>query len=364
MLDAAHSNRPERRSALIAHELSRLNINIVTLSEVRFPGEGSLQEHGTGYTLFWSGKPTTEESLSGVGLMISTSIASRLVNLPTGYSDHIMFMRLPLKNKRYPMLFSVSTPTLRAEPTEKNKFYSDLRSCLQSTPADDKVIILGDFNAIVGQDTDSWKGVLGRHGVGNYNDNGRLLLELCTEEQFVITNTIFYQKDGLKTTWIHPQSKHWILIDYVLVYKHDLKDIIHTKVMPSAECHTDHRLVHCKLRLHFKPEQPKKKFNLNKLQLADVRDDFQAGLPSKFENSDCQEDTSPESLWEQLKSAILQTSEEVPRFTTKKNKDWFDENNQEIQELLAKKRSPSPPGSAVMSCEEGCLPSHFQHPPA
>ena len=25
---------------------------------------------------------------------------------------------------------------------------------------------------------------------------------------------------------------------------------------------------------------------------------------------------------------------------------------------------PSPPGSAIMSCEEGCLPSHLQHPPA
>ena len=53
MLDRADSCRPERRSALIAHELSRLNIDIAALSEVRFSGEGSLQEHGAGYTLYW-----------------------------------------------------------------------------------------------------------------------------------------------------------------------------------------------------------------------------------------------------------------------------------------------------------------------
>ena len=35
MLDNADSSCPERRSALVAHELSRLNIDITALSEVR-----------------------------------------------------------------------------------------------------------------------------------------------------------------------------------------------------------------------------------------------------------------------------------------------------------------------------------------
>ena len=36
---------------------------------------------------------------------------------------------------------------LQEDPTEKNKFYSDLRSRLRSTPANDKVVILDDLNA-------------------------------------------------------------------------------------------------------------------------------------------------------------------------------------------------------------------------
>ena len=356
MLDVANSNRPERRSALIAHELSRLSVDIAALSEVRLPDVSSLKEHGAGYTLFWSGKPKTESRHSGVGFMLRTSIASKLDILPTGHSDRIMSMRLPLRGNQNVTLFSVYAPTLDAEPAEKDKFYSDLRSLLQNTPADDKAIILGDFNARVGQDADAWKGVLGRHGVGNCNDSGRLLLEFCTEQQLVITNTIFQQRDSLKTTWMHPRSKHWHLIDYVLVRQRDRNDVLHTRVMPSAECHTDHRLVRCKLRLHFKPKPrkrgpPKKKLNVIKLQSSETKADFQAGLQSKLENH-CPEDPSPEKLWDQLKTAILQTSEEILGYTTRKNQDWFDENNQEIQELLAKKRSAHQAHLAQPTCHE------------
>ena len=78
MLDKADRSRPERRSALVAHELSRLNIDITALSEVRLADEDSLIEHGAGYTLYWSGKPLTERRLSGVGFMVKNSIASKL----------------------------------------------------------------------------------------------------------------------------------------------------------------------------------------------------------------------------------------------------------------------------------------------
>ena len=152
MLDKTDSNRPKRRSALIAHELSRLDVHITALNEVCSPGEGSLQEHSAGYTLFWSGKSATERRLAGLGFVLRTYIASKLEDLPTGRSNHIMSMRLLLKNKQYATVFSVYAPTLQAEPAEKDKFYSEFRSLLQNTPADDKLLILGDFNAKVSQD--------------------------------------------------------------------------------------------------------------------------------------------------------------------------------------------------------------------
>ena len=122
----------------------------------------------------------------------------------------------------------------------KENFYSELHSLLQSIPTDDKILIPGDFNVRVGQNAAAWKGILSRHGIGNCSKNGRLLMECCLEQQLVITNSIFRQKDSLITTWRHLWSEHWHFIDYVLARQQDLKDVLHTKVMPNAECHTDH----------------------------------------------------------------------------------------------------------------------------
>jgi len=119
MLDTAESNRPQRRSALVAHELSCLNIDIAALSEVRFPDTGSLKEQGAGYTLYWSGKPQGERRLSGMGFMIKNNIAAKLENLPTGHSDHIISMRLPLRKEQHVTLFRVYAPTLQADPQTK-----------------------------------------------------------------------------------------------------------------------------------------------------------------------------------------------------------------------------------------------------
>ena len=60
MLDTAESDRPESRFALIAQEISRLNVDIAALGEVRFLQEGKRQVHGTEYTLYCSGKSTTK----------------------------------------------------------------------------------------------------------------------------------------------------------------------------------------------------------------------------------------------------------------------------------------------------------------
>ena len=322
MLDKADSSRRERRSALVPHELSRFSIDITTLSEVHLADEGSLMEHSTGYTLCWSGKLSTERCLSGVGLMVRNSIASRLDRLSTGHSDCFMSMLLPLEGKQHLTLFTVYAPALLADTEEKDIFYSDLRRLLTNIPEDNKVLILGNLNTRVGKDSKAWQGVLGRHSVGNCNDNGRLLLKLCGEHQLAITNTIFHQKDSLKTSWMQPQSKHWHLLDYVLVRKWDLKDVLLTRVMPSEECHTDHCLVRCKLRLQFKPKHkkkgnPNKKLNVS-LCWEEVKAKFQADLLQILDESPCRNDPSPNIPWENLKSAVLKTSEEV--FGHKKKK--------------------------------------------
>ena len=65
-----NSDRPHRRTALIAAELRCDNIYIAALSETRFLDEGSLKEEGEGYTFFWKGYPPGGQHRHGVGLAI------------------------------------------------------------------------------------------------------------------------------------------------------------------------------------------------------------------------------------------------------------------------------------------------------
>ena len=83
----------------------------------------------------------------------------------------------------------------------------------------------------MGQDYQSWQDVLGHHGIGNENSNGTRLLQLCSDNNLLITNTIFEQDDNFKTTWMHPGLKQWHLIDFVITRQRDKRDVNHTKAM-------------------------------------------------------------------------------------------------------------------------------------
>ena len=47
-----NEKRSERKTAILANELVRYNVDIATLSETRFTGEDQLTESDSGYTIF------------------------------------------------------------------------------------------------------------------------------------------------------------------------------------------------------------------------------------------------------------------------------------------------------------------------
>ncbi|PFX11746.1 Craniofacial development protein 2 [Stylophora pistillata] len=88
-------------------------------------------------------------------------------------------------------LLSVYAPTLTSSTDAKDTFYSQLDDAIKHIPSNEVLILLGDFNARVGNDQGSWPDCLGHFGVGKCNENGQRLLELCTYHHLCITNTFF-----------------------------------------------------------------------------------------------------------------------------------------------------------------------------
>ena len=239
-------------------------------------------------------------------------------------------------------LLSAYAPTMTNPDEVKDKFYDDLDSVISAAPRTNKLILLGDFNARVGTDHQTWEGVIGSEGVGKCNSNGPLLLRKCAEHELLITNTVFRLSTRRKTTWMHPRSKHWHLIDYVIVRRKDRQDVRVTKTMCGADCWTDHRLVVSKLNLRIQPvrrpqgKKVPKKLDVSKLKQDSKRQAFVNDLCSRLDALEHSSEDVDES-WTVFRDTSHSSAMDSLGPVSRKHQDWFDEIDKEIQGLLEEK---------------------------
>ena len=224
----------QRKTALVGRELDRYKVEIAALSET-FHAKKGLFKEGAGYTFFWSGRKKKERREAGVGFAINSHLVSKLSGLPKGVNDHLMTRRRALSCKRHATIVSAYAPTMTNPDEVKDRFYDDLDSVISAASRTDKLILLGDFNARVGTDHQTWEGMIRSEGVGKCNNNG-LLLRKCAEHELLIINTVFRLPTRRKTSWMQPRPNHWHLIDYVKVRRRDRQDVSVTKTMCGADC--------------------------------------------------------------------------------------------------------------------------------
>ena len=97
-------------------------------------------------------------------------------------------------------------PTSNAEEAEVEPFYEDLQDLLELTPPKDVLFIIGDWNAKVG--SQDIPGITDNFGLGEQNEAGQRLTELCQENALVIANTLFQQHKRRLYTWTSPDGQY------------------------------------------------------------------------------------------------------------------------------------------------------------
>ena len=146
---------------------------------------------------------------------------------------------------------------------------------------------------------------------------------------------------------MHPRSKHWHLIDYIITRKSDLKDFAKSRVYRGAECWTDHRLlcstVHFQFRPPVKRQSRKKQIDRssfhNQPKLNELREALAEAL-DQLPEPDPAQNYNPEqinSMWNDFSNQLFETTTEIFGVSKRKHQDWFDENNLEIRDLLQRK---------------------------
>jgi endonuclease/exonuclease/phosphatase family metal-dependent hydrolase len=116
----------------------------------------------------------------------------------------------------------------------------------------DAMILMGDFNAKVGCNNEEVEYIMGTHGIGDRNENGKLLIELCGRYKLNIGGTLFPHKLCHKVTWVSPNSNIQNQTDHLCItakWKMMLLDV-HDK--SGADVGSDHHLLVAVLRINMK----------------------------------------------------------------------------------------------------------------
>ena len=104
------------------------------------------------------------------------------------------------------------SPTNVATDEDIQQYYESLRRAIESVPAHNFLIILGDFNAQLGLDDARYT----MHTTSNRN--GKLLHELAVEKNLIIGNMSFQK--GLRKVWTYiSPGGYKSQIDYIIITK-------------------------------------------------------------------------------------------------------------------------------------------------
>jgi hypothetical protein len=326
-----------RKTAVISMELERLNVSIAALQETRLPDEGSLRE--AQYTFFWRGKPTDAVREHGVGFAVRNDLL-KAIEKPQGVSERIMVLRVNT-NSGYITAISAYAPTLTSSDEAKDQFYDQLQETVRGVKSSDRLYILGDFNARVGQDRIAWPDCIGEHGIGKQNENGQRLLEFCSRNQLCVTNTYFKGKLSRHVSWKHPRSGHWHQLDMILSRKNDLRETLHTRTFHSAECDTDHSLVMARIafsqkKIHSSRPPGKKKVKVLNTRNDEMVNEFRELV--KNVQSTWSENVHADDMWRSVKLLLTDIAGSVFGYQETKTQDWFAENLEQLKPLLDSKR--------------------------
>ncbi|BHF73875.1 hypothetical protein SprV_0401695900 [Sparganum proliferum] len=122
---------------------------------------------------------------------------------------------------------------------------------------------------------------------------------------------------------MHPRSRHWRLLDYVLVRRRDQRNVLVTKVIPGADGWTDHRLAITKIRIRLQPRRRP-----------------QGNRPTVFAVAASDEGASVENRWCLLRDTVHSTAQAVLCRAHRQHQDWFDDIDAAIS---TKPTSTTPP---------------------
>ena len=289
----------------LSRELDRLQLSIVGLSETR--RRDTARVSSGGYTYWWSGR-SPENVASGVGIAVRNDLVPAIAEF-TPVSERILQLRVR-HSTGFLTFIVVYAPTEDKDAATKEEFYSLLDSVVAGCRKRDTLVVLGDFNAVVGKARDGYSACLGPEGYGTRNDNGSRLLDFAKSYNLLIGGSWFQRPLTRRLTWYSRDGVTRKELDHILVSKR-WKLLRNCRVFRSAEyCNTDHRLLVGFLKISFRSSVHRGIGNCKPtprgLLEEAVSRNYARILSDRFAAPKLSED--PVVLWESFKTVVLDSA--------------------------------------------------------
>ena len=198
--------------AQLCREFDNYRMDIMGISEMRWPGNGKLISDGK--TVLYSGYE--DRHIRGMGLMLNKEAAQALIGWKP-VSERIITARFQSTHVKATVI-QVYAPTEDTEECDKDAFYHQLQDTINEIPSHSVRLLIGDLNAQISADRQGLEQVIGPHGTATQtNDNGDRLLSFCNTNGLCIGNTYFVHKIIHKKTWKSPDGVTNSEIDYICI---------------------------------------------------------------------------------------------------------------------------------------------------
>lgn len=320
---------------LLINELDKFQIDVAGLAEVRWRGSGhfTTDEH----TIIYSGN---DRGTHGVGFILNKKMSKSLLSY-NAINERIILLKLRTK----PVctnIIQIYAPTAEYSDEVLEEFYNELQTAKDSLPAREVCIIMGDFNAKIGEGEDHVSGI-GPYGLGERNDRGDSLATFCQANNLVLTNTMFFHHPRKRYTWISPGDRYRNQIDFIAIDRSWFSSILDARTQPGADGDSDHQLVIAKLRLKSfpqkKPATTNIKFDTDKLSDSAISADYMIQTENYFSvlmNELHYPESTPNEMWEEMKVGWKAAASKVlGKRQTKKPKPWI---SNEVKLMADEKR--------------------------
>ena len=324
----------------LQQEMEEMNVDIMGIGETRWTGTGKLQQDK--YTFIYSGG---EKHEYGVGIMMKNAIAKSLIgHWPV--SNRCLLLKLNAAPFNINIVQIYAPATKVNIEVEENQFYEQLERVMKYTKSGEITIVMGDWNAKVGQGGEY--PVKGNFGLGDLNERGGRLLDFCRSHKLVVANTLFEHPKRRIYTWKSPGDLYRNQIDYILVNQRFRNCIKQARTYPGADIGSDHNPVVMKLKVKLKQTKTKKQaehLDTDMLQLEEYKTRYNVAVMNKFNalinemgRQECEsvQESEAEKEWRCLKESINSAAKEVlPKRKKQAKQKWMTD---EILEKMKRRK--------------------------